>query len=80
VLFDKSCWGRGIGTEALSRFCGMVFERYRLDKLCAFAYRSNTRSAGMLARVGFAMVEEFVEDGVSSRYYELTRPGGAGPC
>ena len=74
VLFDKGCWGQGVGTEALGQFCTLVFDRYLIDKLCAFAYKANARSDRLLRRIGFAEIEEFEEDGVPSRYYELPRP------
>ncbi len=73
IIFEKAYWGIGIGKEALSRFCALVFERYAIDKLCAFAYKANVRSCGMLKSAGFHMVEEFEEDGVLSCYYERPR-------
>ncbi len=74
VLFDKGCWGQGVGAEALGQFCSLVFNRYRVDKLCAFAYKANTRSDRLLKRIGFVEMEEFEEDGVPSRYYDLQKP------
>ncbi len=71
VIFDKSYWGMGIGKQVLSQFVRLVFEEYRIDKLCAFTYRANTRSMGALESVGFRRIEEFEEDGVPSCYYEL---------
>lgn len=74
VMFDKGVWGKGVGSEALRQFCTLVFQRFRIDKLCAFAFKTNTRSERMLKKTGFAEIEEFEEDGVPSCYYELPRP------
>lgn len=63
--------GKGIGKNALTQFCHIVFEKYNVSKLCAFTYKNNVRSKGALESVGFRMIEEFEEDGVPSCYYEL---------
>jgi [ribosomal protein S5]-alanine N-acetyltransferase len=74
LIFDKATWGKGIGQQALSQFCRLVFEKYQIDKLCAFTYSANKRSAGALEKSGFKKIEEFEEDGVLSYYYELEKP------
>ncbi|MCE5235033.1 MAG: GNAT family N-acetyltransferase [Clostridiaceae bacterium] len=74
VIFDKAHWGMGLSKLALSRFCSLVFGSYALDRLCAFTYRENTRSVGMLRSIGFRNLGEFLEDGVASYYFELPRP------
>lgn len=71
VIFNKSYLGMGIGKQALTQFCHLIFERYNIDKLCAFTYGTNQRSIGALESVGFKKIEEFMEDGVLSYYYEL---------
>ena len=71
LIFDKSYWGKGIGRQALTQFCTIVFEKYGIPKLCAFTYSTNQRSIGALESVGFKRMEEFTEDGVLSYYYEL---------
>ncbi len=73
IIFEKRYWGMGIGKEALNLFFALVFEKYAIDKLCAFTYKANVRSLGMLKDAGFHMVEEFEEDGVPSCYYERPR-------
>ena len=74
VIFDRSYWGMGFGKQALTQFVRLVFKGYQIDKLCAFTYSANTRSIGALESVGFRRIEEFVEDGVPSCYYELIAP------
>jgi RimJ/RimL family protein N-acetyltransferase len=57
VIFDKAYWGRGIGKNALKQFCRLVFERYAIDKLCAFTYADNKRSIGSLEGAGYKKIE-----------------------
>lgn len=71
VIFDKTYWGKGIGKDVIKQFCQLVFERYAVSKLCAFTYKDNKRSIGVLESAGFKKIEEFEEDGVLSCYYEL---------
>lgn len=71
VIFDKTYWGKGIGKHVIKRFCQLVFERYSISKLCAFTYKKNKGSIGVLENAGFKRIEEFEEDGVLSCYYEL---------
>ena len=73
VIFDKAYWGGGIGKKALKQFCQLVFDRYSIDKLCAFTYKSNIRSRGVMESIGFEKIEEFEEEGILSCYYELLR-------
>lgn len=70
VIFDKAYWGRGFGKCALKQFSQLVFDMYNISKLCAFTYKENTRSIGVMESAGFHMIEEFEEDGVLSCYYE----------
>lgn len=71
VIFDKTCWGQGIGKIALKEFCQLLFEKYDFKKLCAFTYCDNKRSIGTLENIGFKLIEKFKEDGVDSFYFEL---------
>lgn len=73
VIFEKTYWGQGIGTEVISKFCKVCFEKYKIEKLGAFVYESNIRSIKALEKSNFEQIESFVEDGVASYYYELQR-------
>ena len=73
VIFDKTVWGQGIGSQAVKIFTKEVFDKYNIDKIGAFTYAYNNRSIGMLQKSGFNKVENFVEDGVESVYLELNR-------
>ena len=69
-LFEKSLWGRGIATEALRQFQEIVVSRYGLKSLGGIAYCSNKASIRVMEKNGFEKVEEFMEDGVLSAYYQ----------
>jgi ribosomal-protein-alanine N-acetyltransferase len=71
VLFEKSIWGNGVGTLAGAMFLQEIFQNYRIEKVGAFTYSSNIASIGLLKRLGFQEIEEFIEDGIFSKYYVL---------
>ena len=72
-IFDKACWGQGVATEALMLFVNEICEKFHLKSLGAFTYASNLASIRILEKNGFRIMEEFAEDGVLSRYYQLDR-------
>ena len=69
-IFEKSHWGKGIATEALTLFIQEIVPRFSLKTVGAFAYCSNAASARVLEKNGFAKMEEFTEDGILSAYYQ----------
>lgn len=69
-IFDTDYWNKGIATEALGLFMEEITERFQLQTLGAFTYASNKGSVRVLEKNGFALVEEFSEDGVLSMYYQ----------
>ena len=70
-IFEKSCWGRGIMTNALSLFLKDVSARFGITCFGAFAFCSNTASIRVLEKNGFTLKEIFQEDGIKSVYYQL---------
>lgn len=72
VIFEKELWGKGIGAEASNIFIREIFNRFDIEKVGAFTYSKNHSSIGMLKKVGFFEVETFVEDGIESKYFEIT--------
>ncbi len=68
-IFEPEYWGKGIMTEAVTQFLAEVFELYPISRIGAFCYESNTASARVLEKCGFALEERFSEDGTASRYY-----------
>ena len=73
VIFEKELWGKGIATQAIKDFINDVFSKYELEKIGAFTYGFNYKSIGLLEKAGFIKVETFVENGIESFYFELSR-------
>ena len=48
-------WGRGIITEALTRFTDFAFERFRLVRIYAEPYATNTASCRVLEKSGYQL-------------------------
>lgn len=70
-IFESQLWSRGIATEAISMFLGIIREKFHLDSVGAFTFSSNIASVRVLEKNGFTLVEEFEEDGVMSKYFQL---------
>lgn len=69
-IFDKTCWGGGVATEAVRLFLAEVRVRYTVDSVGAFAYADNAASLRVLEKNGFGCVEKVEEDGRLSEYWE----------
>jgi ribosomal-protein-alanine N-acetyltransferase len=63
MLFDKTCWGRGLGTEALLAVCGYAFGTLGLHRICADYQATNLGSARIFAKAGF------VHEGVFRKHF-----------
>lgn len=53
MIGDRSCWGKGLATEAIKRLCDWAFQDMRLHKLTAGMYASNDGSIGAFLQSGF---------------------------
>lgn len=69
-IFEKELWGRGVATEAVRLFLDEVQTKYSLKTVGAFTYAENQASICVLEKNDFTLMEEFEDDGVSSRYYQ----------
>lgn len=69
-IFDPDMWRKGAATEGVRLFLDEVRGKFGLQTIGAFACVENAASIRVLERNGFALMEEFTEDGVISRYYE----------
>lgn len=58
--------------EATRLFLLEIIPKYDLHTIGAFTYADNLPSVKVLEKNHFTMVEAFVEDGVSSEYYEFS--------
>ena len=70
-IFERALWGRGAASTALGLFLAEIVPRFGLKTVGAFTYSENLASIRVLEKNGFWLAEEFVEDGVSSQYYQL---------
>ena len=70
-VFEPSLWGQGIASKALNMFLSEIAGKYGLKTVGAFTYSSNLPSIRVLEKNGFQLMEEFVEEGAASRYYQL---------
>lgn len=71
-IFESSLWKKGIASTAVSMFLRLVKDKYRLKTIGAFTYSDNPASIRVLEKNGFRVVEEFIEDGKLSRYYQYS--------
>lgn len=53
MLYDKSEWGKGYGTEALKAIVQFAFNDLKLHRICADYYSINKASARIFEKVGF---------------------------
>ena len=71
-VFEIACWRRGIASEAVSLFLKVIHEKYGLGTVGAFTFSDNIASQRVLEKNGFQLLEEFIEDGRKSKYYQLS--------
>ena len=69
-IFEKEMWGRGAATSGVRLFLEEVRDRFGLQTVGAFTYAVNAASIRVLEKNGFNLEEEFIEEGMASRYYQ----------
>lgn len=70
-IFEKSCWGKGLASTALSRFIDEIGKKFGIMTIGAFTYASNVASIKALKKNGFREEEHFFEDGIESVYFQV---------
>jgi RimJ/RimL family protein N-acetyltransferase len=55
MLFDKSQWGKGYGTESLNAVVDYAFKEMKLHRICADYYSVNAASAKIFEKAGFVI-------------------------
>lgn len=70
-IFQQELWCRDIATEAVHLFLAEVMPRFSLKTVGAFTFADNKASIRVLEKNGFALQEQFTEDGRLSCYLEL---------
>ena len=71
-VFEPASWRKGIATEAVALFLKAIHETYGIGTVGAFTFSDNIASQRVLEKNGFQLLEEFVEDGRASKYYQLS--------
>ena len=69
-VFDDAYRNRGAATEAAALFMQEVRGKYGVKTIGAFTYEDNAASRKVLEKSGFALMEEFTEEGRRSCYYQ----------
>lgn len=69
-IFDVSYRKKGIATKAVSMFLDKIKEKYKLKTAGAFTYADNPACIKVLERNGFAVKEEFEENGRMSQFLQ----------
>ena len=70
-IFEPDCRSKGIATAALELFLPVIREKYGIKSVGAFTYSHNLPSMRVLQKNGFAVLEEFEENGVLSKYFQF---------
>ena len=69
-VFELESWSKGIATAALKLFIEAIRAKYGVKTIGAFTYANNLASISVLEKNGFAVMEEFEENGVLSKYLQ----------
>ena len=65
MIFNKSYWNRGIGTQALLKIEKYIFNTLNYEKICADYYSCNRASARMFEKAGYR------REGIFLRHFKL---------
>ena len=69
-IFEEAYRSRGIATRAVALFLGEMREKFGCKTVGAFTFSDNGASVRVLEKNGFAVAEEFAEDGRLSKYLQ----------
>ena len=70
-IFEPELQSKGIATTATRLFIDVIKERFNIKSIGAFTFSNNFGSIRVLEKNGFSFVEEFEEDGVLSKYFQI---------
>ena len=70
-IFELEYWSMGIATTAVKKFIQNICAKYHVKAIGAFTFAHNKASIRVLEKNGFIVMEEFEEDGVLSKYFQL---------
>lgn len=69
-IWDDAFWSKGIATKVVSLFLSEVKKKYLLRTIGAFTFSDNFASIRVLEKNGFLSLEEFVEEGRESKFFQ----------
>ncbi len=67
-------WGKGYATEATHFFLDYAFTTIKVKKVNAYAFQDNGASVRVLEKCGLRRMENFVQDGVETIWFEIDNP------
>ena len=70
-VFEPEYWSKGIATAAVRMFIRNICAHYYVKTIGAFTFAQNQASIRVLEKNGFVLMEEFEEDGILSKYFQL---------
>ena len=70
-IFEPEYWSKGIAAAAVKMFIQNICARYHVKTIGAFTFAHNLASIRVLEKNGFVLMEEFEEDGVLSKFFQL---------
>lgn len=70
-VFETAYLSQGVATKAVSLFLREVCAKFGIKSCGAFTFSQNLASVRVLEKNSFVMLEEFEEDGVPSKYFQL---------
>ena len=76
-VFEPAYWDLGIAAQAIKLFLQEAGPKFGLGTGGAFTFADNFPSVRVLEKNGFRLMEEFVEDGVPSCYFQLDLKKGS---
>lgn len=53
VIYNKNCWGKGYGTEAIRLLLKYGFKQLNLNRIYLFTHDRNTRAQHIYEKIGF---------------------------
>ena len=70
-IFEPEYWSKGIAAAAVKMFIQKICAIYQVKTIGAFTFAHNLASIRVLEKNGFVLMEEFEEDGVLSKFFQL---------
>ena len=70
-VFETAYLSKGVATQAVDLFLREIRAKFGVKSCGAFTFSRNLASIRVLEKNGFVMLEEFEEDSIPSKYFQL---------